>query len=227
MITDLRRRLGLEHQPVEVPPEPALTVEPIRESVEIELAAYAEDCRIFGFVHLDTDRLTDYLNAREQFELRDVLVVALEDGRASEAKTLTVERHELLAVRGSGPRGNANRRGRTRPCPMTLQTGPYTIHGHLHGLPGADPLKALRLRRPMVPLTESWIEYLADGEAHRARVGTIIVNREVMDWIRVSTGDELRLPDLSVETKPDPHAKDLTGYIWTKRESPDHTGNGR
>jgi len=218
MITDLRRRLGRRDQPVEASPEPAVFAEPAREPIEIELAAYAEDCRIFGFVDLDTDRLTDYLDAHEQLELRDVLVVALEDGRASEAKTLMVERHELLAVRGSGPRGNANRRGRTRPYPMTLQTGPYTIHGHLHGLPGADPLNALRLRRTMVPFTESWIEYLADSEAHRARVGTIIVNREVIDWIRVSTGDEIRLPDLSVETKPDPHAKDLTGYIRTNRE---------
>ena len=225
MITDLRRRLGRDHQPVEVAPILAPVIEPVREPVEIELAAYAEDCRIFGFVDLDTDRLTDYLNAREQVELRDVLVVALEDGRASEAKTLTVERQELLAVRASGPRGNANRRGRTRPYPMTLQTGPYTIHGHLHSLPGADPLTALRLRRPMVPLTESWIEYLADGEAHRARVGTIVVNRELIDWIRASTGDELRLPDLSVETKPDPHAKDLTGYIWTNHEPPDRTRN--
>jgi hypothetical protein len=218
MITDLRRRLGRGHQPVEASPEPALVAEPAPERVELELAGYAEDCRIFGFVDLDTDRLTDYLNAREQFELRDVLLVALEDGRASEAKSLTVERHELLAVRGSGPRGNLNRRGRTRPYPMTLQTGPYTIHGHLHGLPGADPLKALRLRRTMVPLTESWIEYRADDDAHRARVGTIIVNREMIDWIRTSTGDELRLPNLSVETKPDPHAKDLTGYIRTNRE---------
>jgi hypothetical protein len=218
MITDLRRRLRRGRQPVEASQEPALFAQPGREPVEIELAGYAEDCRIFGFVDLDTDRLTDYLNAREQFELRDVLLVALQDGRASEARSLTIERHELLAVRGSGPRGNPDRRGRTRPYPMTLQTGPYTIHGHLHGLPGADPLKALRLRRTMVPLTESWIEYVADDDAHRARVGTIIVNREVIDWIRVSTGDELRLPDLSVETKPDPHAKDLTGYIRTNRE---------
>lgn len=218
MITDLRRRLGRGHQPVEALPEPALFVEPTQGSVEIELAGYAEDCRIFGFVNLDTDRLTDYLNAREQYELRDILLVALQDGRATEAKSLTVERHELLAVRGSGPRGNANRRGRTRPYPMTLQTGPYTIHGHLHGLPGTDPLKTLRLRRTMVPLTESWIEYLADDDAHRARVGTIIVNREMIDWIRLATGDELRLPDLSVEAKPDPHAKDLTGYIRSNRD---------
>lgn len=218
MITDLRRRLGRGRQPVEASPEPARFATLAREPIEIELAAYAEDCRIFGFVDLDADRLTDYLNQREQFELRDVLLVALEDGRASEAKNLMVERHELLAVRGSGPGGNPNRRGRTRPYPMTLRTGPYTIHGHLHGLPGADPLKALRLRPTMVPLTESWIEYLADDDAHRARVGTIIVNREVIDWIRVSTADELRLPNLSVETKPDPHAKDLTGYIRTNRE---------
>lgn|GEM_PF-465637 len=231
MISDLRRRLRFSAEPDPVPPTAAPMIEPTREPIEIELAAYAEDCRIFGFVLVDTDRLTDYLNQRERYELRDVLVVALEDGRASEAKTLIVERGELLAVRASGPRGNANRRGRTRPYPVTLQTGPYTVRGHLHGLPGGDPIMQLRRRRPMVALTESWIEYLSEGESHRGRVGTIIVNREVIDWIHLSGDGEDWLPDLPIETRPDlradPLAKDLTGHIWTTPQQTDHSGNNR
>ncbi len=219
MIAGLRRRLrfvAATAEPAAEAPEPA--VEPQREPIEIEFAAYTEDCRVFGFVLLDAERLTDQLNERERYDLRDVMLVALEDGRTSEAKTLTVERAEILAVRAAGPRGNPTRRGRTRPYPVTLQAGPYTIHGHLHGLPGADPLKQLRLRRPMVPLTESWIEYPSGGEVHRGRVGSIIFNREVIDWVRLARDDEVRLPDLPAETKPDPLAKDLTGYIWTIRE---------
>jgi len=222
MIADLLRRVRFSAEPGPVPPAPAPIIEPAREPIEIELAAYAEDCRIFGFVLVDTDRLTDYLNQQEQYELSDVLVVALDDGRATEAKTLIVERGELLAVRASGPRGNANRRGRTLQYPVTLQTGPYTLRGHLHGLPGSDPVMQLRRRRPMVALTESWIEYPTEGESHRGRVGTIIFNREAIDWIHVSRDGEVRLPDLPVETKPDlradPRAKDLTGYIWTARQ---------
>ena len=217
MITVLRRRLGLSIEPRAIEPTPAPTVELARDPVEVEFAAYAEDCRIFGFAMLEADRMTDYLNARERYELHDVLVVALADGRGNEAKTLAVERIELLAVRGSGPRGDPERRRRTRPYPVTLQTGPYTVHGHFHGLPGSDPMKLLRLRQPMVPITESWIEYSSEGGTHRGRVGTIIVNREALDWIRPTRDDEVRLPDLPAETGPDPHAKDLTGYIWTSR----------
>jgi hypothetical protein len=188
-----------------------------RESIEIELAAYAEDCLVFGFVLVDADRLADYLNQRERYELRDVLVVAIRDGSSTEARTLAVERGELLAVRASGPRGNVNLRGRTRPHPVALQTGPYTIRGHLHGRPGSDPIVQLRLRPPMVALTESWIEYQCEDEIHRGRVGTIIVNREAIDWIHYSADDEVLVPHLPAETRPDPRAKDLTGHIWTRR----------
>lgn len=215
MIGDIRRRFGRPLRADAASPAPTPAIEPGREPIEIELAAYAEDCLVFGFVLVAADRLSDYLNEQESYELRDVLVVSLADGCASEAKALTVERGELLAVRAAGPRGNANRRGRTRPYPVTLQTGPYTIRGHLHGLPGSDPIKQLRLRRPMVALTESWIEYPCEGEVHRGRAGTIIVNREVIDWIHHSADDEVRLPDLPAETRPDPRAKDLTGHIWT------------
>jgi hypothetical protein len=225
LLTDLRRRLRRTSQAPE--PEPAelsSVEEPVREVREVEFAAYTEDCRLFGFARLDTERLTDFLNEHEQVVVSDVMVVALEDGQAGEAKELTVERAELLAVRATGPRGNPGRRGRMRPYPVTLQTGPYTIHGYLHALPGADPLKQLRLRKTMVPLTESWIEYASGGEAHRARVGTIIINRELLDWIRPSRDVEVRLPDLPAEAQPDPRAKDLTGYIWMHHDEGQTTG---
>ncbi len=214
MIERLRRFRGAASTPPLGAEQPAPEPGGEPERAEVEFAAYAEDCRLFGFLRLDEERLSDTLNEHARLELTDVLVVALDDGRGREEHALTVERDELLAVRAAGPRGNPARRGRTRPYPVTLQTGPYTIHGHLHTLPGADPMQLLRLRKPMVPLTEAWIEYVAAGETHRARVGTIIINRPLLDWIRPSRDDEVGLPDLPAETAPDPHAKDLTGYIY-------------
>lgn len=209
----LRRRLGLSGQPSEAaPPEPEIEAD-ARITAEVEFAAYAEDCRIFGFWRHDAERMSDALNANEEYHLYDVLVEALADGHTSDARTLVVRRNELLAVRAAGPRGNLARRARTRPSPVTLQTGPYTIHGYLHGPPGADAVRQISRRRPMVPLTEAWIEYPAGGENHRARVGPIIVNHEVFDWIRHSRDDEVQVPGLPVERTIDPHAKDLTGYI--------------
>lgn len=217
----LLRRLGHVEASPDRPPRAASSsvTEPVRTARgddvrEFEFAAYAEDCRLFGFFQLGAERLSDALNEVEQIQLTDVLVAALSDGRVAEARQLTVERRELLAVRAAGPRGNQGRRGRTRPFPVTLQSGPYTIHGHLHALPGADPIKQLRRRPAMVPLTEAWIEYASSGVQHRARVGTIIVNRELLDWIRPSRDNEVGLPDLPMETAPDPQAKDLTGYLY-------------
>lgn len=197
--------------------QPAIPVEAVpqpREPAEVEFGGYAEDCRLFGFMRLEAERLTDALNDRQELDLVDVLVVALDDGRAVPLKELRVGRDELLAVRASGPRGNPGRRGRMRPYPVTLQTGPYVIHGYLHGPPGADPLLHLRRRKAMVPLTEAWIAYESAGQEHRGRVGTIIVNRELIDWIRLARDEEVRLPSLPVEAAPDSRAKDLTGYIW-------------
>ena len=180
---------------------------------EIEFAGYAEDCRVFGFMRLAGDRMTDMLNDQATYALTDAMVVRLDTGAATQVTDLVVEREEILAVRASGPRGDPARRSRRRPFPMTLQAGPYVVHGYVHGIPGGDPIREIRRRPPMVPFTEAWIEYVSGGQHHRARVGTVIVNREAWDWIRQSRDEEVRLPDLPAETKPDPLAKDMTGYI--------------
>lgn len=209
------RPAGRAEPPTDAPPDPAGAA---RRTTEIEFAAYAEDCRLFGFYQLAADRLTDALNDSDTYDLKDVLVVSLESGLGTQARSLTVRRDELLAVRATGPRGDASRRSRRRPSPVTVATGPYVIHGYVHGLPGADPIGEVRRRKAMVPLTESWIEYRSGGAEHRARAGTIIVNRDYLDWVRLSRDDEVRLPDLPVETAPDPMAKDFTGYIHTEPE---------
>lgn len=183
---------------------------------EIEFAAYAEDCRVFGFYRLAASRLTDALNESDAYHLTDVLLVGLDTTLGTQLTDLTVARDDVLLVRATGPRGDAGRCSRRRPSPVTLQTGPYILHGYVHTLPGADPIAEVRRHRPMVPLTESWIEYRSVGREHRARAGTIIVNGDLVDWVRPSKGQEVGLPDLPVEWKPGPLLKDLTGYIHTE-----------
>jgi hypothetical protein len=215
LLGDLRRRLRAPELPAAAPEEPD-ELEPVPAlGREVEFAAYAEDCRVFGFMRLTADRMTDALNDSGEYSLTDVMIVRLDDGMATQMTDLTVRREEVLAVRAAGPRGDPARRSRRRPYPITLKTGPYVIHGYVHGLPGADPIQQIRRRKTMVPLTESWMEYQSGGQNHRARVGTIVVNHELWDWVRLSRDEEIRLPDLPAETKPDPRAKDLTGYIHT------------
>ena len=207
-----RRRRDVPATPAVSVGDPAMTRADIV-GPEIEFAGYAEDCRVFGFLRLAGGRMTDMLNDRLTYSLSDARVVRLDTGAATQVTDLVVEREEILAVRASGPRGDPERRSRRRPFPMTLQTGPYVVHGYVHGMPGGDPIREIRRRPPMVPFTEAWIEYVSAGQHHRARVGTVIVNRESWDWIRQSRDEEVRLPDLPAETKPDPLAKDMTGYI--------------
>lgn len=184
---------------------------------EVEFAAYAEDCLVFGYLRLDADRLTDTLNEHDAYAIVDTLVVALEDGRSIDVGALTVRRDEVLAVRATGPRGNLGRRSRVRPFPVALGTGPYTIHGYVHTPPGADPLLHVRRRRPMVPITEAWIEYAVGAAPQRGRVGALIVNRELIDWIGLADDEEIRLPDLPPDLDPGPLVKDFTGYILDPR----------
>ncbi|MEW6224387.1 MAG: hypothetical protein AB1627_07130 [Chloroflexota bacterium] len=227
MLGTLRRHLG---GPATAPAVDAArdeAPEPLAPATrEVEFAGYAEDCRLFGFVRLADERMTDLLNEREELEVDSVLLVSLADGRATEAAGMAIRRDDLLAVRAAGPRGNPERRRRTRPSPVTLQAGPYVIRGYVHGPPGADPITQFRRRPPMVPLTEAWIEYVAAGEQHQARVGTIIVNRDQVDWIRVSKDAEVRLADLPAETTIDPRAKDLTGHIRFGEAATGGTGAG-
>lgn len=179
---------------------------------EVEFSAYTEDCRLFGFLRLAGERLSDALNDLDELHLDSVLLVALQDNRAIEMHQLVVARDELIAVRAAGPRGNAARRIRTRPSPVAVKAGPYMIRGHVHGPPGGDPLRRFRGSRPMVPMTEAWIEYEAGGSQHRARVGPLIVNTAFVDWVERATETDVRV-DLPVEMRIDPRAKDMTGNV--------------
>ena len=213
LLRGLRRRLHASDLPVAQGPDILEPEPPPLPGREIEFAAYADDCRVFGFMRIGGDRMLDTLNEAMEYHLTDVMIVGLDDGLARQAVDMVVRRDEVLAIRAAGPRGDPSRRSRRRPWPVTLQTGPYLIHGYIHGQPGADPLQQVRRRKPIVPLTEAWIEYRSGAQQHRARVGTILVNHELWDWIRLSRDEEIRLPDLPAETRLDPRAKDLTGQI--------------
>lgn len=214
MIESLGRRLrvafrrdapGADAAP---PPSPAPILHP-----EVEFVAYGEDCILSGRVRLDADRLSDMLNTHDEFLLVDVLVERLDDARAVEVKEVLVQRDELLLVHATGPRGNQARRQRTRLHPLGMQLGPYHVRGYLHALPGSDPLLAIRRRKPMVPLTEAWIEYGSGPARQRRRVGAVVVNREAMDWVVPALDDEVEMPDLPLAAERGPLVKDFTGAI--------------
>jgi hypothetical protein len=212
-LTEARRRLQtLIGQPLETA-DAAPEVTPVRVP-RVEFVAYTEDCLLSGYLDLHGDRLTDFLNDNEQLELVDLLVQEIISGQAIQVARLLVTRDELLLVHAFGPRGNRQRRIRTRQHPVGIQMGPYHVRGYIHASPGSDPIAGFRRRRSMVPITDAWIEYPMGGRVHRQRVGTLVVNRQLVDWIVEAIDDEVEIPDIPLSAYPKgPLIKDFTGQL--------------
>lgn len=185
-----------------------------RATQQVEFVAYGEDCVLSGIVRMAADRLTDMLNDHDEYLLVDVLVEGWTDEHAVEVSEVLVRRDELLLVHATGPRGNQERRHRTRSHPVAIQCGPYHVRGYLHALPGADPVQAIRRRKPMVPLTDAWIEFPSPAGRQRRRVGTVVVNREQIDWIVPAVDDEVEMPDLPLSAEQGRLLKDFTGALF-------------
>ena len=183
---------------------------------EIEFVAYGEDCVLSGHIRMNTERLSDMLNAHDEYVLNDILLERLDDGQATEVKEVLVLRDEVLLIHATGPRGSAGRRRRTRAHPVALRVGEYSIRGYLHALPGADAIQGIRRRETMVPLTDAWIEYQSGGTRHRRRVGVVVVNREWIDWITPADDEEVEMPDLPLKADQGPLLKDFTGALFDR-----------
>jgi hypothetical protein len=157
----------------------------------IRFAAYVANQRVFGWVRLDADRLTDLLNAHDELHLMDVELEGLPNGWPGTVDEIVIRIRDLVAVQATGPRGDAGRRRATQSHPIAIQSGPYVIGGYLHVPPGMDPIASARARPPMIPLTDALVEFWAHGRREHQSTGTIIVNRDKADWIRVVTHDDL------------------------------------
>jgi hypothetical protein len=146
------------------------------------------------------DRLTDFLNGQERFLLHSVTFESLEDGHLVPVDSVSVERSDLLAVVGTGPRGAIAQRIDLATARMEIQVGPYLVLGNLHLAPGADPEERVRMHEPMVPLTNATIAYGVAGIVMARDVGTIIVNRALVDWIVPTADEAVAFPEVQVRT---------------------------
>ena len=178
----------------------------------IEFVAFAADCTISARMTMFGDRLTDMLNGQERYRLHHVTVQSLSDGHTIETDSIPIERVDLLAVVGTGPRGSEKMRLNLTTSRMQLAVGPYIILGRLHMPPGLDPVAVMMNREPMVPLTAATIAYMLAGEVIARDVPTIIVNRALVEWIVPTSDEATAFPDATVRT---PHEinfiKDMTG----------------
>jgi hypothetical protein len=172
-------------------PEEIFEPDAVADAPLIRFAAFGAHERLFGWVRLDADRLTDLLNAHEELSLVNVELEHLQYGLVGIVDEVTIHRTNLVAVHASGPRGKATYRRTTRTHPIAVKAGNYRIGGYLHVPPGDDPLGSVHARPPMIPLTDAMIEYWIRGKRQHQSSGTIVFNREATDWIHLVTHDDL------------------------------------
>jgi hypothetical protein len=180
----------------------------------IDFVAYGEACILSGRIPMGAERLTDALNENDKYELVDVSVERLSDGVAMDISSLIVSRDELLLVQANGPRGNQDRRRRKRQHPVAMQLGSYQVRGYLHALPGVDPVTSIRSRKPMIPLTDAWVEFESASGPRRQRFQTVLVNRDQIDWIVPLADGDVELREVPFDTDPaGPLGKDFASAI--------------
>ena len=151
---------------------------------EVDFVAYSTSERLSGRIRLDSARLTDMLNTHREFVLVDALAERLPDGGSMVVPEILVGRHELSLVRAGGPRGDRALRIPTAQHRLVLKLGRYLVAGRLHSGIGEDPLAALRARDPMVPLTDAAILFRVGSDIVQEPAGTIVVNRDLVEWVR-------------------------------------------
>ena len=151
--------------------------------MRIRFTGFAGDCLISGRLDLEGERLTDHLNSHPSLILEEVVLEGLDGGRVS-AETFTIERSQVCAALGSGPRGARTLRIPTDERRIQAQIGPYAVLGRYHGRVGDANLRSFSEREPMVPLTDATIAYMINGILEVRDAPVLIVNRDLAAWYR-------------------------------------------
>jgi hypothetical protein len=204
MIDRIPRRLRVAFTGHDALSEPTASGNATDGGEELDFVAYGEDCVLSGRTVLDGDRLSDMLNDHDEYDLIGVTVERFDGGSPMQVDEVVVSRDELWLVHATGPRGNVARRHRTAQQYVAIKMGQYEVRGFYHALPGTDPVSALQRRKPMVPLTDARIVYTIGGEVREARVETVVVNRDKVDWLKAVEPDRAEFPAPPQRLQSDP-----------------------
>ncbi len=166
----------------------------------VPFIGYALGRRFIGYVECEGERLTDMLNRTELIVVRETYVENFDDETVVNLGDGEVDRSILYAVEANGTRGEVTRRIHTIRHRLQVQLGPYSALGLLHALPGQMPLPYIHARGPMIPLSDATIGFACRGTLQLRDVGTLVVNRDMLDWVRASEDEALAFPGVTVLT---------------------------
>jgi hypothetical protein len=158
--------------------------------MRIDFTAYSGDCVVRGALEVtDGERLTDFVNRQSELAIEDAELTSFADGHVVPMRLVRVVSDDLYAIEAHEPRGETARRIHTVRHRLELRAGPYTILGQLHVPPGSQPLSAIGRRSPLVPLTNATIAWNDASGVQVRDLTTLIVNREMADWVRADPAD--------------------------------------
>ncbi|MGA3029775.1 MAG: hypothetical protein ABSE58_03415 [Candidatus Limnocylindrales bacterium] len=167
----------------------------------IPFIGYALSRRFIGYVECEGDRLSDVLNRADSIVVHEAFVESFEDDTVTNLGDGEIDRSILYAVEAAGEgRGEGPRRIHTISHRLQVQLGPYSALGLLHSLPGQLPLPHLHARGPMIPLSDATIGFSCRGGLQLRDVGTLIINRDMLDWVRANEDEALAFPGVTVLT---------------------------
>jgi hypothetical protein len=152
--------------------------------VLIPFIGYALNRRFIGYVECEGERVTDLLNRSDSVVLREAFVESFENDTVVPLGDGEIEARRVHTVRER----------------LQVQLGPYTALGLLHAAPGQMPLPGLVQRGPMVPLSDATLAFQSRGALAMRDVGTLIVNRDLLDWVRAGDDQAAAFPGIPVLT---------------------------
>lgn len=156
----------------------------------VDFTGYAADCIVVGQLDVAGTRVSDALDGKSMLTLRNATLTSLDGGREVFESELQLGRDELYAVEAAGPAGDIARRVRKVRHRLRAEMGPYVVMGQLHVLPGAPPLRGLRGRRMIVPLTHASILVPSDAGLYLREARVLLINVLHIDSVRLMQTDE-------------------------------------
>jgi len=166
--------------------------------VLVPFIGYTLGRRFIGYVECAGERLTDLMNRTESVVIREAYVESFDDETVVNLGDGEVDRSILYAVETSGGRGEGTQRIQTVRHRLQVQIGPYSALGLLHAGPGQMPLPYLTSPGPMIPLSDATLGYAKRGALTLRDVGTLIVNRDLLDWVRAGDDEAAAFPGVRV-----------------------------